>query len=518
MMYRCKFVLLALAAVTLAAALAAGCSNSNSNDNIVSYGKIKMHYENLPDDVETVYFSLFTPAGTCIWGPKQANIADHPDYVALYQVPVRCTSLAMACYDADAKKVKYFFSTPVTITAGETLDIENPDIQDADKVSLLNYKVEHNLRAHTGDTISLQAMAVMGTPEEHYYQDITEYATWSVNKEDRLATTDAEGNSIVSKGVYRCLNTADNVEVSAAFGAYNDFAAVDITNATIASAEFYSEIAEAFPDGIGAKINSTLPLPTGADIVPVMFVAKWSDGVRSLLNSSASWENDDYTGYIAANRGRLVGIGNKPDREEKIESVQIVAKYTCNGKEVSDTAEVTVVDADLTGLALNSDSFEVGVGTEIPVFVMGVYGDQNIKVLLPPFAYKWSSDDEAVVSAEGLAKPVAESAGSAKLTASSTVKKALKASCEVIVDGDDEEETDEESQSEETGSDETAEESQAEESGSDESESETQAEESGDEETETESETQAEESGDESGDVETESESETETETESESE
>lgn len=434
MNYRCKIALFSLTVLTLFAVLTVGCSHNNSNDNIVSYGKIRMHYENLPDDVETVYFSLFTPAGTCIWGPRQAIIDEHPDYVSLYQVPVRCTSLAMACYDADAKKVKYFYSTPVTVVAGETLDIENPEIQDVDKVSLLSYNVEHDLRAHTGDTIGLQAMAVMGTADANYYQDLTEYATWSVNKESRLATTDAAGNNIASKGVYRCLNTADDsVEVSAAFGSYSDYANVDITNATITSAELYSDVMEVALADISGKISSTLPLPTGADIVPVMFVATWSDGKTSLLNTSASWENDDYVGYIAANRGRLVGIGNKEDREEKVESVKIVAKYVSNSKEFSDTANVTVVDADLTGLALNSDSFACDIGDEVPVAVMGTYGSQGIKVLLPAYAYKWSSDDEAIVAVSDVEQPLAMSEGIAKLTATSSIKSTYKTSCEVTV-------------------------------------------------------------------------------------
>ena len=448
MIHRCKYALLLLAMLSLPFVFAAGCSHNNSNDNIVSYGKIKVHYENLPDDVETVYFSLFTPAGTCIWGPKQANIAEHPDYVSLYQVPVRCTSLCMACYDSEAKRVKYFYSTPVTVTAGETQDIENPELQDVDNVSLLSYKVENDLRAHTGDTVGFQVMAVMGTADDHYYQDLSEYATWSVDKDNRLATTDAQGNAIKSKGTYRCLDTVDSeVKVSAAFGVYADSANVDITNASIAKAEFYSDITEVLPADLSGKISGTLPLPTGADIVPVMFVAEWSDGETSLLNTSASWENNDYTGYIAANRGRLVGIGNKPDREEKIESVQVIAKYVSNGKEYSDTVDVTVVDADLSGLALTSESVEIDAGSDIPVFVMGVYGAQGIKVLQPSFAYKWSSDDEAVVKVTGTDKPLAEAAGFAKLTATSTVKNTYKASCDVTVTSDDESADETESES-----------------------------------------------------------------------
>ncbi|MBQ7567203.1 hypothetical protein IJT17_00180 [bacterium] len=455
MIYRCRLsVWLAAVLALIMTVSVTGCSNSSSNDNIVSYGKIKIKFADLPEDVDSLYFSMFTAAGTSAWGPKSMLKEDIGDYVSLYQVPIRCTSLAVAGYDEDAKEVKYFYSCPVTLVAGETLDIDDAVLESAEKIKMLDYSVQNDLRARPGDVISLCAMAVFGTAAEHYYQDLTEYATWSVGTDGRLSATNSDGEKYTAKGKYRCLSTVDpNVAVTAALGSYSDDAIVDITDAKITTASFTNDINDLMSKGISGKIGSTLPIPTGADFVQILFVANWDDGVSSLLNSAASWETSDRIGYTETNfLGCVVGVGNKEDAddEDKLDSAKIVASFTSAGKEFSDSVNVTVVDASLTGLALNSDEEEAYVGDSVLLYAYGIYGSDDVRAILPTFEYKWSSSNTSVVSVDDDGILNANEAGTSLVTATSLLKSNYKASCQVTVteepvpDEDEEAEADEE--------------------------------------------------------------------------
>lgn len=396
--------LFALCAVVLMVTvlLSTGCSNSNSNSKLKNYGRIRLTYENLPEDVASMYISLYNGAGACL-STKSVDLADYPTSVMVYGVNIRCKSLAIACYDEAAESVKYFDSQEVTVKANETTDVKDMTFTAADKVTFRSYGFDiDTLRAHTGDTIAFSNIVSVGTDADHYWMDLSDYSTWTVGTKDRLSSTSASDKTL-AKGHYRCLSTVDdNVPVVAKFGKYEANGCVDITDATVSDTGLFATYQEAL--AFTPEISSTLKVPDGADYRYLYHVAKWSDGIISLCNTSSEWgwkridaegNSIDDNGEMASNHGRIKSyIVSDDESDDVVFSIQ--ATYTSNDKSYEDTCSVQVTDADLTGIKVNPTTKTVTKGDEFVVVPLGVYGTDT-EVELDGEAFTVSSDDPACV-------------------------------------------------------------------------------------------------------------------------
>ena len=419
--------------------LSVGCTDNKTNDNIKNYGRIRLLYKNLPDDVESMFISYYNEAGSrMIEQPKVVNISEFPEACLLYAVDIRCKSLAVGCYDKEAARVKYFFSTRIELKANETKDIEVAEFTPADKVNFRSFCLDvESLRAHTGDYISFESIASVGTDADHYWMDLSDFSTWTVEKDQRLSATDSADRKLL-KGSYRCLNTVDDdVPVKATFGSYTAEGDVDITEATVSETELFSNFQDAktFTNAIGE--SGVVQVPTGADYCRIYQVAKWSDNEISLCNTSSSWARRDDNQELATNRGRIRANtveNTESDAERSAEELMVQATYTSGSKEFVDSCKIKVVEATLTGIVVKPETLTVAKDDDFALIATGVYGS-GVEVELDRYAYTVSSDVPTCVEpdANNVFLFTAKDVGTAVLTFTDKVK-GHTAKCTVTVE------------------------------------------------------------------------------------
>ncbi len=418
------------------AVLVSGCKNDSSNDNISSYAKIIVVHEDWPDDVGFFSFAAYNTAGECIWGPSDVVAQDR---VSMYAVPIVANSYSITYYDTDGVNPLYFYSSPIELEAGEVITIENPDFESVDNFNFVDFACSSDARAHVGDLVSFDCTAIINGSDGYYFQNLTEYCKWATDDTTHVATTDADSNKL-GKGTYRCVSVtpADKpVNVTATFGKYASDCDLEITDATITKAEltldyegYVGEETETKAEAKAEAITST-SVPTGAELFPVFFVATWSDGQYSLLNSSAVWVTSNKL-VCEVNDGCLVGFIAD---EENANKATIQATYSSNGNTLEADLNVTVIDADITSIMVADETIGVDVGDIYSPVVYATYANSTSEVTctLPEvFGYTLSSSDKSVASVED-GDVIANKVGEAIITVTSTAKSSVKTTFKVCV-------------------------------------------------------------------------------------
>ncbi len=435
------------------AVLVSGCKNDSSNDNISSYAKIIVVHDDWPDDVGFFSFAAYNTAGECIWGPSDTVAQDR---VSMYAVPIVANSFSVTYYDTEGVNPLYFYSSPIELAAGEVITVENPDFKSVNNLNFMAFDCGCDARAHVGDQVSFSCTAIIDSSDGYYLQNLTEYCKWSTSETTHVATTDSDSANL-GKGNYRCVSVTpvdSPTIVTATLGKYASDCELEITDATITKAEltldydsYVVDLLEADAEAKAEAITST-SVPTGADLFPVFFVATWSDGEYSLLNSSASWTTTNKV-VCEVYDGALVGfIAN----EDSSNQATIKAEYTSNSKTLEASLEVDVIDADVSAVYVNINPIGMDVGDVYSPTVYATYGNSTDKVdcVLPSIiGYTLSSSDKSVVSVSG-GDIVANQKGSSTVTVTSRAKSSIKTTFDVDVDEEEPEEEPEEETEEET--------------------------------------------------------------------